>query len=43
MEKQQIGDENDIVMNKIRSIEDFDEEGYVGVLSVLDSTYNLGC
>ena len=25
MEKQQIGDENDIVMSKIRSVEDFEE------------------
>ena len=38
MDKQQIGDENDIVLGEIGSGEDFEEEDDIGVLFVPDAT-----
>ena len=38
MEKQHIGDKNDIILGGIRSGEDFEEEDYIGVSFVLNAT-----
>ena len=38
VEKQHIGDKNDIILGGIRSGEDFEEEDYIGVSFVLNAT-----